>query len=292
MVKKSMKIVILGSTGQLGQTLQKKLSQRPKTKVLALDRSTFDLTLPIFKQPLLIKGFKPDYIVNCAGYTHVDKAESEIDKAMLTNGYCLKGLSEFANSLKAHLIHISTDFVFDGSKNRPYKENDSCNPLSMYGRSKLLGEQLIQQHCESSTIFRTSWLYTNSHPCFLKTMLRLASERNELKVVDDQVGTPTSANSLADALIIYMNESNLRAKEVYHFSNLGVASWYDFAHAIFKTYKINTTLLPVSTSEYPTPARRPAYSVLSKSKFSKTGFNIPHWMDALELDKSLSGKNL
>jgi dTDP-4-dehydrorhamnose reductase len=211
---------------------------------------------------------------------------------MLTNGYCLKGLSEFANSLKAHLIHISTDFVFDGSKNRPYKENDSCNPLSMYGRSKLLGEQLIQQHCESSTIFRTSWLYTNSHPCFLKTMLRLASERNELKVVDDQVGTPTSANSLADALIIYMNESNLRAKEVYHFSNLGVASWYDFAHAIFKTYKINTTLLPVSTSEYPTPARRPAYSVLSKSKFSKTGFNIPHWMDALELDKSLSGKNL
>lgn len=286
-----MNIAILGADGQLGQALQKKFLQSEQThQLLALGRKKFDLSLPISSQSQILKDFKPNYIVNCAAYTQVDKAESEPELAMLVNGSSLKALSELSNQINSHLIHISTDFVFDGTKNTPYKETDHCNPLSIYGKSKLVGEELIQEFCESSTIFRTSWVYSHSHPCFLNTMLRLAQEREELKVVCDQIGTPTSVQSLSDFIKTYIDQKPEITNEIYHYSNSGVASWYDFAHAIFKAYKVDTRLIPISTNEYPTPAKRPSYSVLSKQKISNLGFKTTHWVDALETIKLISDK--
>lgn len=276
-----MKVAILGANGQLGSILSKVLQAQGENQLLPLSQDQFDVTEITAQNSEALKKFNPDYIVNCAAYTAVDRAEQEHDRAHLINGESLRKISQLANDCRSRLVHISTDFVFDGSKNTPYVETDACRPLSIYGSSKLLGEKLVEELCESYTIIRTSWLYSIDHPSFLKTMLRLAADRKQIKVVVDQIGTPTSAQSLADGLSFLMNERLIKSNELYHFSNLGVASWYDFASMIFYLQKMDLQVLPIPSKEYPTPAERPRYSVLSKDKFSQLGYQIPHWFEAL-----------
>lgn len=279
----SMNIILLGAGGQLGTSLQKVCENQNSLKLTPLTRNQFDICDSFETNLKKLKELNPDRIINCAAYTQVDKAESEEEKANEINGHSLKNLSEICNELKSQLIHISTDFVFNGEKCTPYLETDECSPLSVYGQSKLLGESLIQSHSDSYAIFRTSWVYSNSHPSFYTTMLRLAQDREALNIVSDQVGSPTSADSLAKALTHYILNSDSSAKKLYHFSNQGVCSWFDFAFMIFKLNKIKINLSPIPTSEYPTPAQRPHYSVMSKDLFCKQlNYKIDHWVDALE----------
>lgn len=276
-----MNILVLGGAGQLASAL-KALPTDNSNNFIFLDRSQLNVCDSVDINLPLIKNLKPHAIINTAAYTQVDKAESEANKAFAINSEALKGLSLISNQCQAKLIHISTDFVFDGKKNTPYLENDLCNPISIYGKSKRQGEEQIIETCHDYAIFRTSWLYSAKHPSFYTTMIRLAKDRKQLSVVYDQVGTPTSAHSLAQALVHYLQNSRTTQQELYHFSNEGVCSWYDFATSIFRHRGLNIDVIPILTSEYPTPANRPQYSVLSKRKFSQEwNYRIPHWEQAL-----------
>lgn len=277
-----MKIMILGAGGQLGNALLKTFSDT-SWHIQALNRSQFDLRNSLDEKINLLKEAEPKVLINCAAYTQVDKAESEPEVATAVNGEALDSLSKACNETGTHLLHISTDFVFDGKKNQPYSEADKTGPLSVYGKSKLLGEQYIEQLANSYSIFRTSWLYSNDHPSFYTTMLRLSSERTELNVVADQTGTPTSSESLAEGIKHYLKTAELKnQKKIYHFSNQGACTWYDFAHMIFRLNKKTIELNPIPTEKYPRPAMRPPYSVLSKDLFcSELNYKIDHWVDAL-----------
>jgi dTDP-4-dehydrorhamnose reductase len=277
------KILVTGTKGQVGQELQQTLA--PLGEIISCDRSLLDLSQPDSIPPI-IREIRPDIIVNSAAYTAVDKAESEPDLAYAVNGTAPTILAEEASKINAFLLHISTDYVFDGEKNTPYLEDDTTNPLSVYGKSKLAGEEGIRQNCQDYLILRTAWVYgTYGTGNFLKTMLRLGAEREELKVVMDQVGSPTWAKDIAVAIANLLQKE---AKGIYHFTNSGVASWYDFAIAIFEeAKKMNFPLkinrvFPITTTEYPTPAKRPAYSVLSGKKITSTlGSYPPYWRDSL-----------
>lgn len=279
-----MKILVLGAFGQLGSAIKKSFSSKSNWDLVLTDRNQLDLgdSFEINKKKLT--NAAPQVIINCAAYTQVDKAESDEAQAMNINGLFLDNIVKIANGLSSHLIHISTDYVFAGTANLPYAENDICNPLSVYGKSKLLGEQIIQRNSLSYSIFRTSWLYSKEHPSFYSTMLRLANEREILKVVFDQIGSPTSSHSLADGLRAYLIALGMeQRKNLFHFSNEGVCSWFDFAHTIFKFNNTKIKLLPITTDQYPTAATRPQYSVLNKAKFSsELHYDIPHWEQALE----------
>jgi dTDP-4-dehydrorhamnose reductase len=222
-----------------------------------------------------------DYCINCAAYTAVDKAESEHTLANAINNEGARHLAEACLKYNVVLIHISTDFVFDGNQSRPYSESDITNPLGVYGLGKLHGEQAIISNLRKYFILRTSWLYSEHGHNFLKTMLRLGKERERLSVVCDQIGTPTYAGDLADVILGIIND-NTDKYGVYHYSNEGVASWYDFAHAIFDLGRVDCALTPIKTEAYPTPAKRPAFSVMDKSKIKKNlHIEIPYWRESL-----------
>lgn len=280
-----MVVLVTGANGQLGQALQNVSQSVSEIRFVFTDSKTLNITdkencFTVFEQ------YQPDFCINCAAYTAVDKAESEPGLAHKTNVVGVKNLTESCKKHNTTLIHLSTDFVFDGEKKTPYSEVDIPNPKNVYGLTKLEGEQTIQTLIKKYYIIRTSWVYSESGNNFYKTMLRLASERESLNVVNDQIGTPTNANCLAKAIIdiIQHTTSSIQpAYGIYHFSNEGTCSWYDFAKKIFELNKIRITLNPIPTSSYPTPAIRPKYSVLDKSKIKTAfGIQIKSWEESLQ----------
>lgn len=286
-----MKILITGANGQLGNEIKVLSAKLPNWQFLFTDVEELNITDENAVNNFF-KGTQPDYIVNCAAYTAVDMAESDLESAKKINALAPKILANHAKKADAKFIHISTDYVFDGDAFTPYSEESKVNPKSVYGETKLLGEQNCLNQNAQSVIIRTSWLYSGFGNNFVKTMLRLGKERGQLNVVFDQVGTPTYAADLADALIsiIGLSEKNKEkfVPGIYHYSNEGVASWYDFAKAIFEISGVKCNVSPVLSDQFPTPAKRPGYSVLNKSKIKNTfDLNIPYWRDSLKncLDK-------
>lgn len=274
-------ILIFGANGQLGQSLKKVVSQTDvKSNYLFLKEEEADI-LNIDALKSLFDKHQPTYVINCAAYTAVDSAEENKDTALAINCEGVQNLADFCQEHNCCLIHISTDFVFEGVKSSPLTEDDIAKPINVYGETKLKGEEAIASSGCNYFILRTSWLYSEFGNNFLKTMLRLAETKTSLNVVGDQVGTPTYAVDLAE-LIVFIIENEKIDKELFHFSNEGVASWYDFAHEIFAISNVSIDLNSISTAEFPTLAKRPAYSVLNKSKL-KNSFNyyIPHWRDSL-----------
>lgn len=276
-----MNIWITGGEGQLGKELQM-LSKNLPGQYYFTDLPQLDIT-DLKAVKLFIERNSIDTIINTAAYTAVDKAESEPELASRINSLAVGDLAEIAYARDIKLIHISTDFVFRGDACLPYVEESSVNPISVYGKSKAEGEQILMEKCRTGVIIRTSWLYSSFGNNFLKTILRLAKERKEIKVVSDQIGTPTYAYDLAKIIFLIIDKWNMKTSPIYHFSNEGIASWYDFAHAIVEINNLPCKVIPIPTSEYSTPAQRPAYSVLSKNKI-RSDFNlaIKHWRDALK----------
>ncbi len=274
------RILVTGSNGQLGMCIKDLESK--KFNIQYVNSTQLDIT-----NRQQVKNFfkenKIDWCINCAAYTAVDNAESDYDKAYEVNVLGVKNLAESCKEYSIKLIHISTDFVFDGNNNIPYKESDQTKPIGAYGETKLKGEKEVTQIIKEYFIIRTSWLYSEHGSNFLKTMLRLSKDRNKLGVVGDQIGTPTYAKDLAET-ILYIIENDFSNYGLYHYSNNGVASWYDFAKAIFDISSIEIQLDNISTKQFPTPAKRPHFSVLDKTK-AETSFNtrIPYWRDSLEI---------
>ncbi|WP_296146224.1 dTDP-4-dehydrorhamnose reductase [uncultured Flavobacterium sp.] len=285
-----MVVLVTGGSGQLGQSLQFVADKYPQIQFHFLSSSELNIA---DKENCIARfsELKPDYCINAAAYTAVDKAESETEKAHLINVQGAKNLAETCQEFDATLIHISTDFVFDGNKNTPYTEEDLTNPTSVYGQTKLDGEKEIQAIWEKHFIIRTSWLYSQFANNFMKTMIRLGKEKDALSVVSDQIGTPTNAVDLAEAVVkIIEKTENTKGQTydleslygIYHFSNEGQCSWYDFAKEIFEINGIEIDLKPIPTSSYPTPAKRPGYSVLDKSKIkSNFQLEIKDWKESL-----------
>jgi dTDP-4-dehydrorhamnose reductase len=274
-------VLVTGGSGQLGQALQFVAADYPEIEFHFASSAEADIT---DKKKLIavFERLKPDFCVNAAAYTAVDKAENEPEKAALINVTGAKNLAEICKAFNATLIHISTDFVFDGSKQSPYSETDATNPQGVYGQTKLLGERAIENTGGKYYIVRTSWLYSQFGANFMKTMLRLASERDSLNIVNDQIGTPTHAVDLAHA-IAKIILSTKHEYGLYHYSNEGVASWYDFAKKIFEINNVKIDVNPIPTSQFPTPAKRPAYSVLDKSKIKRVfGVSVRDWQTSLE----------
>ena len=280
------KVLLIGAKGQVGQELQVTLPYLGE--VISIGREELDLTNSE-KISQLIREIHPDYLVNSSAYTAVDKAETEPDLAYSINAIAPKIMAESAEKIKAKFLHISTDYVFDGRKNTPYLETDLTNPLGVYGQSKLRGEEEIKTVNSQAIILRTAWVYGSyGKSNFVKTMLRLGKEREELKVVVDQVGSPTWAKDIATAIThLLINVDN--PPGIYNFTNSGVASWFDLTKAIFEEAKISgiplkiQRVIPITTAEYPTPAVRPAYSVLSGQKISQQlGYIPPYWRDSLK----------
>ena len=284
-----MKLLLLGSNGQLGWELQRSLS--PLAKIFACDRNTVDFN-DLDKLKSVVRKYRPDVIVNAAAYTNVDKAESDAENAFSVNFEAVNLLANEAAVLNSWLIHYSTDYIFDGKKNSSYMEEDKTNPKSVYGKSKLQGElAIIDSKCKY-LILRTSWLYSTHGKNFVKTVLRLAKEKGELRVVCDQIGAPTSAELVADVSSLCLSrivQDDLSSKDisgVYHLTSTGKTSWYNFAkYVIIETKKLGGVLLTdpeniiaINTSEYPLPAERPANSLLNSQKLCKT-FNLylPSW---------------
>jgi len=274
------KILVFGGKGQLGQSLQ---AVAEDDKRLIFLSSTVADICNTEQLTALFTSYQPDVAINCAAYTAVDKAEHEIEKAQLLNAQAPAILAKLCKQYNVELIHISTDFVFAGDKTGWLTEMDATEPTGVYGQSKLDGERAIQRIWDKHFIIRTSWLYAEYGNNFVKTMIRLANEKEQLNVVADQVGSPTYAVDLAKVILKIIDFPD-RAYGVYHYSNEGVASWYDFAHSIFELGNQLIALSPIPTAAFPTAAKRPAYSVLDKSKI-KEQFNIqiPHWRDSLKV---------
>jgi dTDP-4-dehydrorhamnose reductase len=279
-----MVVLVTGANGQLGQSLQFIAPIYPEAHFVFcssadLDISNLENCLTVFSK------VKPNYCINAAAYTAVDKAESETEKAHLINVIGAQNLAEVCKQYSTVLLHISTDFVFDGNASIPYTENDIPNPTGVYGQTKLDGEKAIQAVFDNYFIIRTSWVYSQFGNNFMKTMLRLASERDSISVVNDQIGTPTNAVDLADALvkiIKYCQTEPVEVFGIYNFSNEGQCSWYDFAKKIFEINNITINLQAIPTSGFPTPAQRPKYSVLDKSKMKANfGIQIQQWEESL-----------
>jgi dTDP-4-dehydrorhamnose reductase len=278
------KILITGCNGQLGRDLQEAATRHPALQLLCTDIHNLNLT-GNHEVMAYVRTHHPAFIINCAAYTAVDKAEEEEDKAFAINAAAVQNLAEAAGECQSRLIHISTDYVFDGTKTTPYTEEDASNPQSAYGRSKLAGEKAALSHPQTMVI-RTAWLYTCEGNNFVNTMLRLGAERPTLHVVNDQHGSPTYAADLAEAILTIIDRVTQGTKKfvpgVYHYTNEGVCTWFDFARRIMQLGHCNCTIHPVTTAEYPTKATRPTYSILSKEKIKTIyGLVIPSWEDAL-----------
>lgn len=278
-----MNILVTGAYGQLGSEIKELAALYPSFKFLFTDVDSLDITSDEAVR-LFFAGNKVEAVINCAAYTAVDKAESDVETARLVNAVAPGILAKYAAKTAARMIHISTDYVFAGNASKPYSEEQEVDPQGVYGHTKLKGEQRVLAENPDSVIVRTSWLYSAFGNNFVKTMLRLGREREELKVVFDQVGTPTYAADLASALLQILEKPDQIVPGIYHYSNEGVASWYDFALAIFELSEIKCKVQPVESHEFSTPTKRPHYSVLNKSKIKNTfGIEIPYWRDSLQL---------
>jgi len=275
-------VLITGSNGQLGSEIRAIASQYKEYNFIFTDIQELDIT---DKKQIekIMKSKDINCVINCAAYTAVDNAEKEIEKARLLNKTAVLNLAEATTQNKALLVHISTDYVFDGKNCKPYTETDNTNPRCIYGKSKLEGEIEVVFNASKAIIIRTSWLYSSYGNNFVKTIISKGKEKGLLNVVYDQVGTPTYANDLAHAILQIIPQFNSSNKtEIYNYSNEGAISWYDFAKAIIEINKIKCNIIPIESKCYPTPAARPFYSVLNKSKI-KNDFKlqIPYWKDSL-----------
>ena len=278
-----MKILVTGANGQLGSEFKTLTAKDSHHTMYFLTRAELDLSAPESIVEVLSK-YDFDILINCAAYTAVDKAESEIDLANTINVESVGAMAQYCNQHNKILIQISTDFIFSGKGYLPILETDQEGPLSIYGSSKLAGEKAIMSTMESFYIVRTSWVYSSYGNNFLKTMLRYMDERPELGIVMDQVGTPTYARDLAQAILNMIAHPSFKsAYGVYNYSNLGTASWYDFACRIKDIANKTASIKPIRTEAYPTPAARPPYSVLDKSKIQDVfGLEIPYWTNSLQ----------
>ena len=267
-------LLVTGANGQLGQELRLLLGNR----AVYAGRAELDIA-----DESAVKTFFEaqsfDLVINCAAYTAVDKAEDDAEAADRANRLGPALLARYGR----RIVHVSTDYVFDGTSCRPYRENDAPNPVSVYGRTKLAGEEAVLNEAETAVIIRTAWVYSSFGKNFVKTMRRLGAERDSLGVVFDQVGTPTYAADLASAIVAMLPQIAPGMKDVYHYSNEGVTSWYDFAVAIMEESGLSCAVRPIESADYPTRAARPAFSVLNKAKIKKDfGLSIPHWRDGLK----------
>ncbi len=280
------KTLVTGANGQLGNEIRLLSGQFPQFQFTFVDIDTLDLTNQQEVEKYIVNN-NFNYIINCAAYTAVDKAEDDKETAFKVNRDAMSYLARAAQKIKAKIIHISTDYVYDGNATKPYKENDPVNPQSVYGESKLEGENELRKFCPESIIIRTSWLYSTFGNNFVKTMIRLGREKESLNVVSDQIGTPTYAKDLAQAIlhiITWVETKENLPVGIFHYSNKGEISWYDFAVKIHELAGIkNCHISPVPTSSYPTKAKRPAYSVLDKHKIEQTfQLEVPDWRISLQ----------
>lgn len=276
-----MKIIgILGADGQLGSELQIALNANAENYDLICP-SIDELNITNKKSlDVFFEKNKMDLLINCAAYTAVDKAETEQELNNNINNIAVKNIAKLCEKHDVFLIHVSTDFVFDGSKSTPFTETDKTNPLQEYGKAKLEGEQWIKE----GIVIRTSWLYSSFGNNFVKTMLKLAKIKESIKVVGNQIGTPTYASDLANFIFTMIEEETYKNNNgIYHYSNEGVASWYDFAQTIMEYSQSNCKVFPIPDTEYPTPAKRPHYSVMDKTKVKETfNIEIPYWRNSLK----------
>ena len=274
-------ILITGANGQLGSEIRVASGQFPQFRFFFTDVTELDICNREAVHAYMAENHM-DGIVNCAAYTAVDKAEDDAETCYRINRDAVKNLAEAAREYKLDIIHVSTDYVFDGKSYLPYTEVMPVNPSSVYGKSKLEGERILMEICPEAVIVRTSWLYSSFGNNFVKTMLRLGQERDMLNVIFDQVGTPTYAADLAVALLSIL-AAGKPAAGIYHYSNEGVCSWYDFTRSIHQLAGISCDLVPIESKEYPVRTPRPHFSVLNKAKIKQTyGIEIPHWEDSLE----------
>lgn len=295
------KVLVVGANGQLGRSLQKVSLDslymqeiKSKMKLIFVARERLDLSSSAsIKKFFQDKSF--DVIINCAAYTGVDKAETEFELANQINHLAVRKLAEIAKRKSTILIHISTDYVFNGKSYCPYTESDIANPNNVYGLTKLKGEQAIKEILPYGCIIRTSWVFSEFGNNFVKTMLRLGADRDKLEIIADQIGSPTYATDLAHAILILLDSKFLISNTVknnriqnssfniYNYSNQGICSWYDFAKAIFDISSVECTINPIETKDYPAPAKRPFYSVMSKTKIiNDLQIQIPHWQESLK----------
>ena len=289
-----MKILVTGSTGQLSGKIRELSGTTDELKFIFASKDKLDVTNTT-ELHRFFSSEKIDILINCAAYTDVDGAESTYQQANKVNNLAVKEISGLSETYDFIFVHISTDYVFDGSKRKPYKEKDKTNPLGAYGKSKLDGEVSIMENNCRSIIIRTSWLYSNLGSNFVKNIINLAQEKESIEVVDDQLGSPTSAKDLSQA-IMHMIRSDVFTqasleKEIFHFCNSGVCSWYELAKEIVKIKKLDCKIIPCKSTEFKTIAKRPFYSALNNEKFSSSfSFEIKKWQAALEL--SLQETNL
>ncbi len=277
-------ILVTGSGGQLGMEIWKLSDHFPSYKFLFTTKE--ELPIDNFK---FVKNFfeqqQIHHCINCAAYTAVDKAESDKEKAFVINADAAGNLASICKAHQAQFIHISTDYVFDGTSSIPYKEEDAISPINMYGASKLRGEELVLNNNPAAVIIRTSWVYSSFGNNFVKTMLRLLGEKESINVVSDQYGSPTYAADLAEAIMTIIEKENAEHSPsgIFNYCNKGVISWYEFANAIKDYIQSNCSVNPIPASAYPTPAKRPQYSVLDTTKIKATyGVAIPNWKDSLQ----------
>lgn len=275
-------ILVTGANGQLGNEMRNLSGNDRANRYIFTDVQELDITDPARVQAFLSEN-AVDFVVNCAAYTAVDKAESEIELCRKINAFAVENLAKASAATGAKMIHVSTDYVYSGTHYMPYVESDAVAPTSVYGVTKLEGEQLLLAANPASVILRTSWLYSPYGNNFVKTMLRLGREREKLSVVFDQVGTPTYAADLAAAIVTILNAPEF-VPGIYNFSNEGVCSWYDFTLTIHRMAGIDTCRVsPIDTADYPSAATRPFYSVMNKKKIKATyGVEIPHWEESLQ----------
>ncbi len=276
-------ILVTGSNGQLGNEIRFFANQYPDYHFVFTDVAELDIT----EYQQIDSFFKENnfnFVINCAAYTAVDKAEQEIEIARYINVNAVKYLSQIAKKHHAFLIHVSTDYVFNGKNHKPYSEEDVICPTSAYGKTKAEGETEVRNYAEKAIIIRTSWLYSSYGNNFVKTILKYGKERGKLNVVFDQIGTPTYAADLAKAILEIIPQLHSKSTiDTYHFSNEGVSSWYDFAKEIVELSSIDCIINPIETKDYPLPAPRPHFSVLDKSKIKKEfHIDIPYWKDSLK----------
>jgi dTDP-4-dehydrorhamnose reductase len=272
-------ILVSGANGQLGQTLiENQDHYKQNYDFIFLNREELDLSSDESIEDKFVK-LQPDIFFNFAAYTQVDKAEEQETEAFLINEKACKTIAKLCTEYNCHLIHISTDYVYAGKGNVAFKEEDTTNPINVYGKSKLAGEEAILQNCTSSTIIRTSWLYSRHRNNFVKSMIRLGQERASLNVVNDQKGSPTWTEDLIHAIFVLLEKKQFG---VFNFSNEGSCTWFEFAKSIMDIQNIDCKINPITSSDFPTAAKRPAFSLMDKSKIKKhLDISIPHWEESL-----------
>ena len=281
-------VLVTGSNGQLASCIKDRAKQQKGLHFIYTDYQELNICNLNDVEAFFKTNQKIDYCINCAAYTAVDKAETEVEKAFEINAQGAKNLALVCDEQGAVLIHVSTNFVFDGDKTEPYTETDIPKPISVYGASKLQGEVEIQKTLKKHFIIRTSWLYSEHGANFMKTMLRLAETRDEISVVSDQIGTPTYAGDLAEVILNIISANNSKFG-VYHYCNEGVSSWYDFAKEIFELHNLSVRLIPILSNQYPTAAKRPKNSALDTER-TKEVFNIQPLKWKISLKKLIENR--